>query len=118
MSGVRLLVGTKKGAFILTADEARQEWSVTGPHFGGWEVYHLKGSPADPSRIYASQSSSWSGQVIQASRDGGASWETVGNEFAYDGEPGMHQWYDGSLRPFQLRRVWHLEPSTTDPDTL
>lgn len=118
MSSVRLLIGTRKGAFILTADGKRQEWSVTGPHFGGWEVYHLKGSPADPSRIYASQSSSWSGQVIQASRDGGASWETVGNDFAYDGEPGMHQWYDGSLRPFQFRRVWHLEPSATDPDTL
>nr|MBP6671152.1 exo-alpha-sialidase [Gemmatimonadales bacterium] len=71
MSGVRLLVGTRKGAFILTADGTRQRWSVAGPHFGGWELYHLKASPARPDRMYASQSSGWFGQQIQRSDDGG-----------------------------------------------
>ena len=51
MSKVRVLVGTKKGAFILTADGKRKEWKVNGPHFAGWEMYHLKGSLADPKRI-------------------------------------------------------------------
>ena len=53
MAGVRVLVGTKKGAFVLTSDAGRRSWQVGGPHFGGWEVYHLKASPADPDRMWA-----------------------------------------------------------------
>jgi photosystem II stability/assembly factor-like uncharacterized protein len=145
MSSVRVLVGTRKGAFILTADGRRKDWSVAGPHFAGWEVYHLKGSPADPDRIYASQSSGWFGQVIQRSSDGGRTWEQPGsdiptgepagssseaplptgesNRFVYDTSPGTgrplttHQWYDGSQHPWEFKRVWHIEPSPTDPDT-
>jgi hypothetical protein len=118
MSRVRLLVGTRKGAFILTADGKRQDWQVSGPHFGGWEMYHVNGSPADPDRLYASQSSGWFGQIIQRSDDGGQSWNPVGNDFAYDGEVGEHLWYDGTPRPWEFKRIWHLEPSRTDPDTV
>lgn len=118
MSGVRVLVGTKKGAFILTSDGKREKWDVSEPHFGGWEMYHLKGSPVNPNRIYASQSSGWFGQMMQRSDDGGATWETVGNEFTYDGVPGTHQWYDGTQHPWEFKRVWHLEPSLTDADTV
>jgi photosystem II stability/assembly factor-like uncharacterized protein len=118
MTGVRVLVGTRKGAFVLTSDGRRERWEVSGPHFAGWEVYHLKGSPADPDRLYASQSSGWSGQVIQRSDDGGATWEPMGSQFAYDGTPGTHQWYDGTPHPWEFKRVWHLEPSLTDPDTV
>ncbi len=137
MSSVRVLVGTKKGAFILTADGKRQSWNVSGPHFAGWEIYHMKGSPVDPDRIYASQTSAWFGQIIQRSSDGGQTWETPGgeampdpagppsgesNNFAYDassktGHPlTTHQWYDGTQHPWEFKRVWHLEPSLTDPD--
>jgi photosystem II stability/assembly factor-like uncharacterized protein len=118
MSGVRVLVGTKKGAFILTADGRRQDWKVEGPLFAGWEIYHLKGSPVDPNRIYASQSTSWFGQLIQRSDDGGREWEPVGNEFAYQGDVGTHQWYDGTPHPWEFARVWHLEPSLHDPETV
>ncbi len=118
MSRVRVLVGTRKGAFILGADGARRDWSVSGPHFAGWELYHLKASPVDPDRIYASQSSGWFGQLIQRSSDGGVTWEPVGNKFAYDGMPGTHQWYDGTPHPWEFKRVWHLEPSLSDPDTV
>jgi photosystem II stability/assembly factor-like uncharacterized protein len=118
MSGVRVLVGTRKGAFILTADGARTDWTVTGPLFGGWEMYHLKGSPVDPDRLYASQSTGWFGQLIQRSDDGGATWMPAGNEFRYDGVPGTHQWYDGTPHPWEFARVWHLEPSPTDIDTV
>ncbi len=118
MSRVRVLVGTRKGAFILTADGQRKNWQVNGPFFGGWEIYHLKGSPIDPNRLYASQSSGWFGQVMQRSNDGGTTWETVGNKFAYDGVPGMHLWYDGTPHPWEFKRVWHLEPSLDDPDTV
>jgi photosystem II stability/assembly factor-like uncharacterized protein len=118
MSGVRILVGTRKGAFILSSDGKRKRWEVSEPLFAGWEVYHLKGSPADPGRLYASQSTQWFGQLIQRSNDGGRSFEPVGNEFAYDGVPGTHQWYDGTPHPWEFARVWHHEPSLTDPDTI
>jgi photosystem II stability/assembly factor-like uncharacterized protein len=135
MSKVRVLVGTRKGAFILTADGKRKKWKVAGPHFAGWELYHLKGSPADPNRLYASQCSGWFGQVIQRSDDGGKTWHQPGtptgkpvmpggppsgdsNKFVYDGVPGTHQWYDGTAHPWEFKRVWHLEPSLTEPDTV
>jgi hypothetical protein len=118
MVGVRVLVGTRKGAFILSSDEGRRDWQVDGPHFPGWEVYHLAGSPADPDRLYAAPSTSWFGQLIQRSDDGGRTWTVAGNDFRYEGVPGTHQWYDGTLRPWEFTRVWHLEPSPTDPDTV
>jgi photosystem II stability/assembly factor-like uncharacterized protein len=118
MTGVRVLVGTRKGAFVLTADGARRDWEVSGPHFGGWEIYHVAGSPADPDRVYASQSTAWFGQLIQRSDDGGRTWSPVGKDFTYASDPGTHQWYDGTQVPWKFTRVWHLEPSLTDPDVV
>jgi photosystem II stability/assembly factor-like uncharacterized protein len=139
MSQVRVLAGTRKGAFILTSDGKRQNWQVSGPHFSGWEMYHLKGSPKDPNRIYASQTSGWFGQIIQRSDDGGKTWHQPGtpkgepttapdgspkgesNKFKYDAAAApltTHQWYDGTQHPWEFKRVWHLEPSLTDPDTV
>jgi photosystem II stability/assembly factor-like uncharacterized protein len=139
MSRLRVLVGTRKGAFILTADGKRDRWSISGPHFAGWEVYHIKGSPADPDRLYVSQSTGWFGQIIQRSDDGGKTWKVPGgekipepydapgsisNKFVYGTSPETgkplttHQWYDGTQRPWEFKRVWHLEPSLTDPDTV
>jgi photosystem II stability/assembly factor-like uncharacterized protein len=141
MSGVRILVGTRKGAFILTSDGKRQRWDVSGPFFGGWEIYHMKGSPVDPRRIYVSQTSGWFGQIIQRSDDGGKTWHQPGtppgeptttpqgmpkaesNKFVYDTSPETgkplttHQWYDGTQHPWEFKRVWHLEPSLSEPDT-
>src|SRR5258707_4319162 len=118
MSRIRVLVGTRKGAFILTADGKREHWEVTGPLFAGWEMYHLKGSPVAPDRLYASQTSGWFGQQVQRSDDGGKTWEQVDNKFQYEGVPGTHQWYDGTQHPWEFKRVWHLEPSLTDPETV
>jgi photosystem II stability/assembly factor-like uncharacterized protein len=136
MSKVRVLVGTKKGAFILESDGKRDKWEVSGPHFAGWEIYHLKGSPVDPNRIYASQTSGWFGQIIQRSSDGGKTWETPGggpekspqgwpmgesNKFVYDTTGAnltTHQWYDGTQHPWEFKRVWHLEPSLTDANAV
>ena len=137
MSQIRVLVGTRKGAFVLTSDGKRERWEVSGPHFAGWEIYHVKGSPADPNCIYASQTSGWFGQIIQRSGDGGKTWHQPGtpagepaapgppkstsNKFAYDASASAlntHQWYDGTQRSWEFKRVWHLEPSLTDPDTV
>lgn len=118
MSGVRVLVGTRKGLFVLRADGRRERWSIDGPHFPGWEIHHAKGSPADPDRLWVAQSTGWFGQQVQRSDDGGRHFEPVGNEFVYDGTPGTHQWYDGTPHPWEFARVWHLEPSPDDPDTL
>jgi len=116
MTMVRVLVGTKKGAFVCTADAKRQDWTIDGPFFGGWEIYHIKGSPADPTRVYASQATDWFGQVVHRSDDGGTTWTTVDNTFEYEGETGTHKWYDGTPHPWDFKRVWHFEPSWTDPD--
>src|SRR5260221_8610641 len=118
MSKVRVLVGTRKGAFILSAEGKRDRGDVSGPHFGGVEIYQVKGSPVDPNRIYASQCSGWFGQMIQRSNDGGQTWEAVGNKFVYEGVPGTHQWYDGTPHPWEFKRIWHLEPSLTDQNTV
>ncbi len=118
MSQVRVLVGTRKGAFILTSDGARKNWEINGPLFGGWEIHSVAGSPANPDRLYAAQSTGWFGQMIQRSDDGGATWAPVGNAFVYDGIPGTHQWYDGTPHPWEFQRVWNLTPALNDPDTL
>jgi hypothetical protein len=118
MSGVRVLVGTRKGAFIFTSDNSRKKWDVSGPHFAGWEIYNMKGSPCMPDRLYASQSTGWFGQIMQRSDDGGKTWETINNQFPYEGNPGTHQWYDGTPHPWEFKRVWKLQPSLTDPNTV
>ena len=118
MSSVRVLVGTRKGAFVLSSDGKRKDWDISGPHFAGWEIYHIKGSPADPNRLFAAQSTGWFGQVIQRSDDGGVNWQPVGNQFLYEGVTGTHQWYDGTPHPWEFARVWHLEPSLTEPDNI
>ncbi|HVP74226.1 MAG TPA: hypothetical protein VMS30_10840 [Phycisphaerales bacterium] len=141
MTAVRVLVGTKKGAFVLTSDGKRDKWKVEGPHFAGWEIYHLKASPVDPNRIYASQTSGWFGQIMQRSDDGGTTWHAPGskpedlmgemgmpkgesNKFVYNDDPKKggkplttHQFYDGTQKPWVFKRVWHIEPSLNDPDT-
>ena len=118
MSRVRVLVGTRKGAFVLTSDGKRERWEVSGPHFAGWEIYHFTGSRAESDRLFASQSTSWFGQLIQRSDDAGQTWQAVGNQFSYEGTPGTHQWYDGTPHPWEFARVWHLEPAPNDPDTI
>ena len=118
MSKVRVFVGTKKGAFILKSDGLRKNWQINGPLFGGWEIYHIKGSPIEPNTIYASQANAWFGQVIHRSMDGGLTWNTVGNEFHYEGGPMTHQDFDGTQQPWKFTRIWHLEPSLTDPTTI
>ena len=118
MPRVRVLVGTRKGAFVLTSDAARSTWEVAGPHFGGWEIYHMKASPVDPNRIYAAQNTGWFGQLMQRSDDGGVTWTPVGNEFKYASETGTHLWYDGTQHPWEFKRVWHIEPSLTERDTV
>lgn len=118
MGGVRVLVGTRKGAFVLTSDERRQDWDVAGPHFAGWEVYGVKGSPVEPDRVWAAQHTGWFGQQVQRSDDGGVTWQPVDNTFTYEGEAGTHLWYDGTPRPFAFTRIWQLQPSLTDPDVV
>ena len=141
MSKIRILTGTRKGAFIISSDAERKVWTIDGPHFGGWEIFHMAASPVNPDRIYASQTSDWFGQIIQRSDDGGKTWQQPGtppgnsgggqdapaaesNKFVYDvssesGKPlTTHQWYDGTPHPWEFKRVWHLEPCPSDPDVV
>ena len=119
MSSARVLVGTRKGAFVLTSDGKRKKWDVSGPHFAGWEIYHVK-RHRRRIRIACTRRSRAAGSARSSSdpNDGGKTWAPVGNKFTYDGVPGTHQWYDGTAHPWEFKRVWHLEPSLTDPDTV
>ncbi len=138
MSRVRVLVGTRKGAFILTSDGKREKWDVSGPHFAGWEMYHLKGSPADPEshlrlaneRMVRTDHPAlrrWRQDLASA---GNARRRASPARSAEEREQQVrlrrgcrkplttHQWYDGTQHPWEFKRVWHLEPSLTDPDTV
>ena len=118
MRGVRVLVGTRKGAFIITSDSNRKKWDIEGPLFAGLEIYHMKGSSIDPARIYASQVSDWFGQVNHRSDDGGKTWQTINNKFEYEGEVGTHQDFSGEQIPWKFKRIWFFEPSPIDKDTV
>ncbi len=132
-----MLVGTNKGAFILTSDGKRDKWDVSGPHFAGLGDLPHERIASDPDRIYVSQTSGWFGQIIQRSttaakpgrrraarpRLGPFGPRRTSNKFVYDTSPETgkplttHQLYDGKQHPWEFKRVWHLEPSLTDPDT-
>jgi BNR/Asp-box repeat len=118
MGNIKVFVGTRKGAFILTSNDKRKDWKIEGPFFAGWEIYHITASPVNPNRLYASQSSGWFGQVIQRSDDGGKTWNPVGNNFSYEGDTGTHQWFDGTQKPWQFKRIWQIQPSVTEPETV
>jgi len=120
MSLIKVLVGTRKGAFIITSDASRKSWEIADPLFPGWEVYHLVASPVMPGRLYASQSTQWFGQLIQRSDNGGISWQAMNNKFVYEGDIGTHRWHWGDCSPhvWQFERIWHLQPSPIDPEVI
>lgn len=84
---VHVLVGTRKGAFIITSGSDRQDWSVSGPHCDAWPINHVV---ADPVRgtIYATGGNEWFGPAVWKSVDGGTSWTHSSAGLAYGpGEP-------------------------------
>ena len=134
MSTVRVLVGTKKGAFILTADGARKNWTVAGPHSPAGRCTTSKDrrpipTASTPRRRAAGSGRSSNARMTAAKRgirpaqsprdlmgpDGMPKGQS--NMFNYEGSVGTHKWYDGTQHPWEFKRVWHIEPSLTDPDT-
>jgi photosystem II stability/assembly factor-like uncharacterized protein len=83
---VVLLVGTRKGCFILESDEARREWDVRGPFCDGWPIYHAI-HDAESGAIYAAAASEWHGAGIWRSPDMGKTWELSSEGLGY-GEHG------------------------------
>ncbi len=118
MTSVRVLVGTRKGAVILESDGSRKDWSVSELTFPGHEIWHVNASPLNSDLLYASQHTDWFGQQVQRSDDGGKTWRSVSNEFTFPTEVGDHFWFDGTKKPWNFRRIWHLEPSITDAETV
>ena len=117
MTGVRVLVGSRKGAFIPFSDGKREKPDVSGPFFGVGDLSRqglAGGSESDLcvaiERLVRQQ--------MQHSSDGGQTREAVGNKFVFEGTPGTHKWCDGTPHPWEFNRVWHLEPSLTDPETV
>jgi len=71
--GVTVLVGTTKGAFLLSGGDTREGWSVSGPHCDGWPINHVIGD-ADSGTIWAGGGGDWSGAGVWRSEDGGKTW--------------------------------------------
>jgi photosystem II stability/assembly factor-like uncharacterized protein len=82
MSPIILLVGTRKGCFVLEGDEDRRSWTTRGPFCEGWPVYHAVLDSASGT-IYAAAASEWHGAGVWRSSDLGESWELSSNGFGY-----------------------------------
>lgn len=73
---IALLVGTTKGAFLIEGKAAADDWTVGGPHCGGWPINHAAGDPATGT-IWAGGGGAWHGAGVWRSADGGRSWEDI-----------------------------------------
>lgn len=71
---VRILVGTSKGLFVLTSEDGRQSWQMTGPHCGGWGINHAIGAG---DALWAGGGSAWWGAGVWRSTNGGGDWDLV-----------------------------------------
>jgi photosystem II stability/assembly factor-like uncharacterized protein len=80
-----VLVGTRKGLFVLESDAERRDWAVRGPYCEGWPVYHAIHDPASGT-IYAAAASSWHGVAVWRSHDLGETWEHSSEGLSYERE--------------------------------
>lgn len=98
MNRVLLMVGTRKGAFLLDSDETRRDWAVRGAFCEGFEIRDVSYDPSDGT-VYAAATSPWLGPVVFRSPDLGASWTHSSAGLTY-GDEGP-----------QLTRVWSVTPA-------
>ena len=87
MPGTLLLVGTRKGVFLLESDADRQKWELRGPFCEGWPVYHAVHDPSSGA-IYAAAASEWHGSAVWRSPDLGETWTHSSEGIAYDPDSG------------------------------
>ena len=83
MSRTILLVGTRKGLFVLEGDESRRDWKARGPYCEGWPVYHAVYDP-EAGTIFAAAASEWHGSAVWRSSDLGETWEHSSEGIAYE----------------------------------
>jgi photosystem II stability/assembly factor-like uncharacterized protein len=88
MSSTVLLVGTRKGCFILESDADRRDWKLRGPYCDGWPVYHAV-HDAESGAIYAAAASEWHGAGVWRSNDLGETWEMSSEGFGFDEDKGL-----------------------------
>src|SRR6267378_3979921 len=86
---VTLLVGTKKGLYILRGDAGRGSWACEGPEFAPAEIHHAAYDPRDGS-MFAAVNQTWGGSRIEVSRDMGKTWKT--SRHARSGSPASAGW--------------------------
>lgn len=97
---LRLLVGTRKGAFIYTADDARRAWTLSEPLMPGWTINHMVGDVrAKPARIYAAANHPVWGPAVAKSADGGKNWDWPSKGLGFPADMGL-----------TIESVWHIRP--------
>ncbi|MEX2229831.1 MAG: exo-alpha-sialidase [Dehalococcoidia bacterium] len=101
---VAVLVGTRKGLYVLRSGAARSRWKVEGPHHAGWPVHHASFDPRDGSSMYAAVNATWGGPRIEISRDLGKTWQTAANPAFPEGA------VVDDNGPWTFKETWHIEP--------
>lgn len=79
---VKVLIGSKKGVFVLDSDERRRDWRLAGPFCETWPIHHVVGDPRDGA-MYGAGGNEWFGPAVWRSTDGGASWTHSSQGLAY-----------------------------------
>jgi len=119
---IRILVGTRKGSYIVEGDRKRKSWKVGPAAHVGQEVYHVVADPRHPGDLYACVNSWLYGPVVYGSHNYGKKWAEIGTPLMastktrppkFDGNP------DTPAPVYPLANIWHVEPGLpSEPDTL
>ena len=96
---VLVILGTRKGCFILSSDKSRRKWALTGPYCAGSEVFHAVYDPREGGRVFAAVNQTVWGSEVQFSHDLGGSWSTAKEQPHFSGDDGR-----------TVNRLWHIEP--------
>ncbi len=119
---VRILVGTRKGTYVVEGDPSRRHWKVGPAAHVGSEVYHVVADPRHPGDIYAAVNSGFWGPTVQRSRNWGKTWKEIATPLSpmqKDRKP----LFDDSGNQNEVERpianLWHIEPGRpSEPDVL
>jgi hypothetical protein len=121
-SKVRILVGTRKGTYVVEGDRARKRWKVGPVAHEGKDVFHVVADPRHPGDLYAAVNDNFFGPEIQRSRNYGKSWKEIATPLLplhKERKFEMNQTEPQAIIPRALQRLWHIEPgSAAEPDSL
>ena len=119
---MRILVGTRKGTYVVVGDTGRTRWKMTPVAHEGDEVFHVVADPRHPGDLYAAVNNQFWGPEVQRSRNGGKTWKEIAtplNPPRKERTFQMNESEPSAPVPRPVNNLWHIEPSlASEPDTL